>query len=315
MTTHLVLGTGAVGSAVANLLASQGHSVRAINHSGKRGSLDAAIALSQADLNDPAAAASALKGADVIYQVTQPAYAKWVTEFPALQRSILGAAEKAGASVVLADNLYCYRPQPGATITEDTPEQPTTRKGRVRKQIADEALAAHADGRVRVALTRPSNYVGADYAVFRDLVLDPVANGKAARILGRTDRPHSFSYTADAARAMAAIGTSEQGWGRAWITPVMATITQADLVARLWEAARQPGKPRVSSIRGGGLRALSLFMPMLREAVEMMYEFDEPFVASSAAFEETFGWGATPWDEAIAAMVSTATIARASTRT
>jgi len=304
MTTHLVLGTGAVGAGLANLLAAQGHTVRAVNRSGGRGGLDASIPLAMADLSVPADAASAIAGADVVYQVTQPAYTKWTSEFPTLQRSILGAAERAGASVVLADNLYCYRPQPGTVITEATPEAPFTVKGRVRKAMADEALVAHAAGRVRVALTRPSNYVGGDYALFRNLALDPIAKGKQARVLGRTDTPHSFSYTPDAARAMAAIGTSDSGWGRAWISPVMEPITQAELIARLWAASGQPGNPKVSAIRGAGLRALSLFMPILRESIEMMYEFDEPFVASSAEFEAAFGWGATSWDDAVAQMVA-----------
>lgn len=303
MTTHLVLGTGAVGATLANHLAAQGHTVRVVNRSGKRGSLDPAIPLSQADLNDPADAASALAGADVVYQVTQPAYTRWEAEFPQLQRTILTAAEHAGASVVLADNLYGYGPPRGETLTDASPQQPTTRKGTVRKAMAEEALAAHAAGRVRIALTRPSNYVGAAYPIYRDLVLDQIAKGKPARVLGRTNQPHSFSYVPDAARAMAAIGTSEQGWGRAWITPVMAPITQADLVEQLWDAAGQHGKPKVTGMRGAALRTLGVFMPMLRESVEMMYEFDGPFVASSAAFEKAFGWGATSWEDAIETMV------------
>lgn len=303
MTTHLVLGTGAVGATLANHLAEQGHTVRAVNRSGKRGLLDPAIPLSQADLNDPGEAASALTGADVVYQVTQPAYTRWQAEFPALQRSILTAAERAGASVVLADNLYGYTAPHGNTITDDSPREATTRKGRVRIAMADEALAAHAAGRVRIALTRPSNYVGAHYAIFRDLVLDPVSKGKPARVLGRTNQPHSFSYVPDAARAMATIGTSDDGWGRAWITPVMAPLTQAELVAHLWDAFGQRGTPKISAMRGAAVRALGLFMPMLRESVEMLYEFDEPFVVSSAEFEKTFGWGATSWTEAVRQMV------------
>ncbi|HZL81094.1 MAG TPA: hypothetical protein VFC06_04035 [Demequina sp.] len=47
---------------------------------------------------------------------------------------------------------------------------------------------------------------------------------------------------------------------------------------------------------------MALFMPMLRESAEMMYEFDEPFVVSSAEFERVFGWGATSWDDAVAQM-------------
>jgi nucleoside-diphosphate-sugar epimerase len=304
MTTHLVLGTGAVGAALAHHLAAQGHAVRAVNRSGTRGTLDPAIPLSKANLNDPADAASALAGADIVYQVTQPAYTRWEAEFPALQRTILTAAEQAGASVVLADNLYGYGTPQGQTIADASPQQPTTRKGAVRKAMAEEALAAHAAGRVRVALTRPSNYVGASYGIYRDLVLDQIAKGKPARVLGRTNQPHSFSYVPDAARAMAAIGTSDNGWGRAWITPVMTPITQADLVARLWDALGQRGKPKVTGMRGLAMRGMGLFMPMLRESVEMIYEFDEPFVVSSGEFEQAFGWGGTSWDDAVAQMAA-----------
>ncbi len=302
MTSHLVLGTGAVGASLANHLAEQGHAVRAVNRSGKPGLLNPAIPLSQADLNDPADAASALSGVDVVYQVTQPTYTRWEAEFPALQRTILAAAERAGASVVLADNLYGYGPPHGETITDASPQQPTTRKGAVRKAMSDEALETHAAGRVRIALTRPSNYVGANYPIYRDLVLDQIAKGKPARVLGRTSQPHSFSYVPDAARAMAAIGTSEEGWGRAWITPVMAPITQRELVARLWDALGQRGKPKVTGMRGLAMRGMGLFMPMLRESAEMMYEFDEAFVVSSGEYERAFGWGATSWDDAVAQM-------------
>ena len=302
MTTHLVLGTGAVGATLANHLAAQGHTVRVVNRSGKRGSLDPAIPLSQADLNDRAGAASALSGADVVYQVTQPSYTSWEAEFPALQRTILTAAEQAGASVVLADNLYGYGPPQGHTIADASPQRPTTRKGALRKAMAEEALAAHAEGRVRIALARPSNYVGANYGIYRDLVLDQIAKGRPARVLGRTNQPHSFSYVPDAARAMADIGTSADGWGRAWITPVMAPITQADLVARLWEAFGQHGKPKVTGMRGLAMRGVGLFMPILRESEEMIYEFDEPFIVSSGEFEQAFGWGATSWEDAVAQM-------------
>jgi nucleoside-diphosphate-sugar epimerase len=302
MTTHLVLGTGAVGATLAHILAAQGHTVRAVNRSGKRGMLDPTIPLSRANLSDPASAASALTGADVVYQATQPAYTRWEAEFPTLQRSILAAAVRVGASVVLADNLYGYSAPHGGTITDNSPRQATTRKGKVRAAMADEALAAHAAGQVRVALTRPSNYVGANYKIFRNLVLDQVTKRRPARLLGRTDQPHSFSYVPDAALAMAAIGNSEGSWGRAWITPVMEPITQAELVARLWEAFGQKGKPKVSAMRGVTVRALGLFMPMLRESEEMMYEFDEPFVVSSGEFERAFGWGATSWDDAVAQM-------------
>ena len=44
-----------------------------------------------------------------------------------------------------------------------------------------------------------------------------------------------------------------------------------------------------------------LFIPEAKETVEMMYEFDKPFVIDSSKFEKTFGMKATPICEAIKA--------------
>jgi len=42
-----------------------------------------------------------------------------------------------------------------------------------------------------------------------------------------------------------------------------------------------------------------LFVPEAKETVEMMYEFDKPFIIDSSKFERTFGLKATPMREAI----------------
>src|SRR5690606_28994695 len=128
MSTHVILGTGAVGTALAHILTSQGTSVRAVNRSGARGDLPDTVELRQADLTDPAQASSVLTGADVTYQITQPAYHRWAQEFPALQAGIIDAAAKAGTRLVIADNLYPYGDHAGQPITERSAEQASTRK-------------------------------------------------------------------------------------------------------------------------------------------------------------------------------------------
>jgi nucleoside-diphosphate-sugar epimerase len=42
-----------------------------------------------------------------------------------------------------------------------------------------------------------------------------------------------------------------------------------------------------------------LFIPEAKESVEMMYEFEQPFIVDSSCFENTFGMKATPMKEAI----------------
>lgn len=47
------------------------------------------------------------------------------------------------------------------------------------------------------------------------------------------------------------------------------------------------------------LRALGLFNAPVRETIEMLYEFEEPFVVDHSDFTQAFGDHSTPWDEAI----------------
>jgi nucleoside-diphosphate-sugar epimerase len=60
------------------------------------------------------------------------------------------------------------------------------------------------------------------------------------------------------------------------------------------------GKPaRVQAAPKILLRALGLFNPVIRETIEMLYEFEEPFVLDTCDFTRTFGDHATPLREAI----------------
>ncbi len=42
-----------------------------------------------------------------------------------------------------------------------------------------------------------------------------------------------------------------------------------------------------------------LFIPEAREAVEMLYQFEKPFIVDSSKFEQAFGQQATPLPDAI----------------
>ncbi|MDJ0334097.1 NAD-dependent epimerase/dehydratase family protein [Salinibacterium sp. G-O1] len=304
--THVVLGTGGVGTALATALVARGRSVRSVNRSGERGILPAAVEVIAGDVSDPAFAASATRGAAVTYQVTQPRYTRWEEEFPALQAAVLDACATNGSRLVLADNLYMYGDADGATITEDSPQHPHTKKGRVRKAMADAALAAHAEGRLEVAISRPSNYFGPGYALMQNMVFAKAIAGGPMQWLGAKDQPHSFSFVPDVGRAMADLGTSDDAWGQVWIPPVTHPITVAEFSQQIWEAAGQTGRAKVQAINGFGLKALALVMPMLKESLEMMYEFEKPWTVSSAKFEARFGWSATPLAQTIAESLAAA---------
>ena len=170
--------------------------------------------------------------------------------------------------------------------------------------MAESALAEHAAGRVHVALTRPSNYVGGGYPQFQGDVPARALAGKPMRFLGSLDAPHSYSYVPDAARAMVAIGTGDAGWGRAWITPTLAPVTQRELGRLVWDAAGRTDDPRYTVMGKRTARALGVAIPKLGALVEMWYEFDSPYVVDSRAFTAEFGIAATEWSEVATAAVA-----------
>src|ERR1043166_389770 len=104
---HVIFGTGAIGLATLDALRRRGESVRLVNRSGTAPVPDD-IEVLGGDASDPAVTTAAAQGPQVVYQTLNPPYPKWVELFPALQASVLAAAQAAGARLVSMENVYLY---------------------------------------------------------------------------------------------------------------------------------------------------------------------------------------------------------------
>ena len=299
---HVVFGSGPLGLAVVRELARRCLTVRVVNGR-SRPELPQGVELLSGDAYDATFARQAAQDAAVVYQCAQPGYAHWPAKFPPLQASILQAAAAAGAKLIVGDNLYMYGEVDGP-LHEDMPYAPNTRKGKVRAALAEAALAAHREGKVRVALARGSDFFGPQVvgSAMGDRVFLPALKGKAASVGGRLDVPHTYTFIDDFGRAIVMLGEREEALGQAWHVPnAEPTITQRQFVERIFDAIGAPAK---MSAMGRAMMAVGgLFVPEARESVEMMYEFEKPFVVDSSRFEKAFGLKATPLSESIPATV------------
>ena len=297
---HVVLGTGAIGRAVAQELVKRGERVRMVNRSGKMDELPAGVDVLAADLYDPERVKEVTRGAKVVYQASQPAYQEWTVNFPQLQKSILDGLTGSGAKLVLVENVYMYGDTQGRPMTEDLPYNAHTRKGHVRGTISSAAFAAHKEGRIRVTAARGGNYFGpwGTDSTMGGRAFYPLLRGKPAQLIGRTDLPHTHTYLKDFGTALVVLGERDEADGQVWHVPNdQPAMTQAALV-RLF--AQEAGiEPKISSMGKAMMRIGGLFIPEARESVEMMYEFDKPFIIDSSKFEKTFGLKATPIRDAI----------------
>jgi nucleoside-diphosphate-sugar epimerase len=266
----LVVGAGVIGSRVAGMLAERGDRVRVVS---RHGSGPAGVAADAADAGVMARLAS-------------------------------------GAVLVTLSNLYGYGPRvPGGydeahPITEATPLAATGRKGRVRARVWQDALAAHQAGRVRVAEVRAADFVGPGaQSAMGERIVRHVRQGKNVSVLGRADRPHTWSFTDDVARMLVTAGTDPRAWGRAWHVPSNEPLSQRQVIDDFARAAGV-GQVRVGAIRSVVVRGMGLFWPLMRELRETEYQFRDDFVMDSSAAQATFGLKPAPWEEIVAVTVN-----------
>jgi nucleoside-diphosphate-sugar epimerase len=296
---HVVCGTGAVGMAVMDELVQRGpRRVRMINRSG-RTRVPHGVEVVGGDATDEAFTREASEGASVVYFALNPPYNKWPELFPRLQAGVLEGAANAGAKLIAMENLYMYGPTDGRPITEDLPYAATTRKGTVRASMSKELMEAHKSGRVRVAIGRASDFFGprALTSAAGEQVFGRAVDGKSAQVAGDPDQPHTYTYAPDIGKGLVILGEREEALGQAWHLPSPETVTTREFVEMIFEEVGKPA--RVQAAPKILLRALGLFNPGMRETIEMLYEFEEPFVLDDSRFKQEFGDHATLLREAI----------------
>ncbi len=299
---HVVFGTGPIGLAVMDELLARGKSVRLVNRSGKAPA-PAGVEVAAGDASDPEVTRRLCQGSAVVYNCTNPPYTHWPQLFPQLQAGVLAGAAAAGARLVAMDNLYMYGPIGNRPITEELPYLATTRKGRVRAQMATDLLAAHRAGRVQVAIGRASDFFGprALGSAAGERVFYPALSGKAAQIIGQANLPHTFTYVPDIGKGLVTLGQHDEALGQAWHLPSPPTVTTRRFLEMVYAETGHPLK--IQAMPKPLLKLLSFFNPMMRELDEMLYEFDEPFIVDDSKFTAAFGLAPTPWPEAIRATV------------
>lgn len=294
----VVLGAGPVGRATVDVLVARGHRPVVVTRSGTE--IDGATAR-RADLSVPAAAAAALADASIVISTAQPAYHRWVEEFPGLQASIVQAARAADAPLIVVENMYGYGAHGGA-LTEETPMHPTTRKGTVRAALW-RSLQEAADDGLQMAAVRASDFIGAgiDGSAFGTRFFDPLRAGKPAQTIGDVDALHSVTFVPDLAEAIVRVAEDDTTWGRPWHAPCAPAVTQRQLAEMAAGTIGTQGS--IKRVPMPMLRLVGLFAKPVKEMIEMRDEFDRDFVVDSSAFTRQFGLEATPLPDALAAVM------------
>lgn len=296
---HVVFGAGQIGPLVAARLAGAGKRVRVVRRSAAPLDLPG-VELVRGDALDATVAAEAARGAEVVYHCVNTAYSAqvWAETLPRIQENLVAAAGRAGARLVVLDNLYAHGRTGGVPMTEETPQAPCSRKGEVRARLHDDLVAAVRRGDARIAIGRASDFFGPGAwagSFLGERFWPAVLAGKPATLLVDPEVRHTYHFSRDVAAGLVALGLDPSADGL-WMLPCAPAVTTRELVARFAGAlGRDVPVRRVPRL---ALAALGLVVPIVRELNEMAYQWEEPFVVDDARFRARFGDLATPLDVA-----------------
>lgn len=295
MAGRVIVGAGAVGTAVARLLAERGERVRIVSRSG-RGPEHPLVERVGADAADADRLVGLAAGATVLYNCANPLYHRWFTDWPPLAAALLTAAERSGAVLASVSNLYGYGLVDGP-ITDSTPLAATHPKLRLRADMWRQALDAHRAGRIRVTEVRGSDYLEAN-SILTYSIGAPLLAGRRAFVPAPLDVPHSWTSVADVARTLVAVADDPRGPGRAWLVPTGPPLTVRQLAVRFAGAAGA-SRPKLTAIPYPVIWLTGLFSPLVRELRATRYQFARPFVLDSGRTTAEFGITPSPLDEVL----------------
>ena len=292
-----IVGAGPIGSRVARLLAGQGEKVRVITRSGRGPKADG-IELVAADASDAPTLTRLTDGAKTLFNCANPAYHRWLTDWPPLANAMLQAANANNSVLVAVNNLYGYGPVDGP-ITEQTPMAATHPKLRVRARMWEDMLASGNP----VTEARASDYVGVGAnSVLEEVVLKRTLRNQTAYAYGNPDAPHSWSNVDDTASTLVTIAQDERAWGKAWHVPTAPAASMRSVAERANELAGL-SKPKIVTMPYAALWTVGLFSSTIRELRATYYQFAKPFILDSSFTERTFGLRPTPLDDSLAEIV------------
>jgi nucleoside-diphosphate-sugar epimerase len=300
--THVVLGSGTVGTKLATKLSLAGKRVLLISRTSKGPSISNVERL-QGDASSVESLTSVAHKADFVYNCVNPPYNKWDKEWPPIQRAITEFTMKTEAVLVTCSNLYGYGPHKGV-LTEDLPLRATWKNGRIRADMWLQVKELHDAGKIRATEVRGSDYISAsDQSRMGDRVVPRLMQGKSVQLLGSLDKLHTWTDPDDVAHLMMAVAQEEVAWGSPWHVPSNGPMTQRQVIR---DIALELGikDPKVSSVPPIIERTLGLFNPIMRELKNTSYQFNESFVMSDERSRKAFGLKPKAWDLAIRDLVA-----------
>ncbi|MCI1751421.1 MAG: NAD(P)H-binding protein [Flavobacteriales bacterium] len=298
---------GAIGIELAKALVDHTTDIRLVSRKPKK--VNASDQLFPADITDRGQLEKAVKGSEIVFVTVGFPYSVkvWEEKWPKFIKDLIATCENEGCKLVFFDNMYMYDKDQLGAMTENTAVNAPSKKGAIRERIAKMIMDEARSGKLKALIARSADFYGPSVknnSVLVETVFKPLSKGGTANWLGGDGFKHSFTYTVDAGKATAILGNTDTAYGQVWHLPTASNpMTGKQWIEKIAGSLNVKPKYRVAS--KGMVRMLGLFMPVMKESVEMLYQYDRDYVFESGKFEKEFKFKPTTYQEGIDAIIRT----------
>jgi nucleoside-diphosphate-sugar epimerase len=257
--------------------------------------------LLSADLTSADQVMKAVKSSEVVYLTAGLQYniKVWQEQWPKLMQNVIAACKENNSKLVFFDNVYMYGRVTGP-MTEETPFNPCSRKGEVRAKIATMILDEVAKGSLTALIARSADFYGPETnnSFLNMMVFENLKKGKSAQLMISKNLKHSFTYTPDAGKATALLGNTPSAFNQTWHLPTDPDALTGQQIVEI--AAKELNvKAKITVLPKLMIQLAGLFNPIIKESVEMLYQYDSEYNFNSGKFDKAFSFNKVLYTEGI----------------
>ncbi len=203
-------------------------------------------------------------------------------------QNIIDACKAHNAKLVFFDNVYMYGQVKG-TMTEGTPFNPISIKGKVRANIAQMLLDEMANKQITAMICRAPEFYGPrnTKSGTNSTIFYNIKKGKKVQVLVNDATLRTLIYSPDAARATALLGNTPDAYNQTWHLPCDTNrLTTKQFIALCSKIKGEELKYTI--IKKWMIRMSGLFNPFIKEVVELMYQWEQDYIFDCSKFNNRF---------------------------
>lgn len=303
MQTILGAGGGA-GTEITRELSNYTKDIRVVSRNPKK--VNETDQLMKADLTDAAQLDNAVKGSEIVYVTIGFEYniKVWRELWPKFMKNLIESCSKYKSKMLFFDNVYMYDPKYLDNMTEETPMNPISEKGKVRAEIAQMLMDAVEKNKVEALIARAPDFYGPGLqnTMFYQSVYSNLVKDKNPQWLGKLDVMHNYIYKNDIAKAVPLLGNTKDAYNQIWHLPTTdQKLTNRQWIELIMNAMNKQKK--IQTMPDWMVSTLGIFIPILKELRDVGYQFKQDYFFNSSKFNKRLNFTPISPEEGIKKMV------------